>query len=931
MRGRLLPAAPHARRTALLGALLATVLAGLGLSCGGGPPPIGALRPVGDGGAANLTGHVVKGPVSGATVTAYVLTADMGRGAELAQGATAADGSYALVLPAYSGDVLLVATGGSYVEEALAPPPGSTGGASPLALNVDLEGVLTGYIAGVPAVANVTPISHLAVALARFHVGKRGEPVPQAVADAFAHLNAHFGSAGLDDLDWQTVTPASLSGGGGAQLTAAQRAAVVLVGLSQWAVETSTRAGISPGGQVNSLSVLTALAEDVGADGLFDGKGNGGTVLVLPSGGTLATGGPTATALDGATVRLGLASAIADFINSASNGSGISIPDIGALTAALSANSDSYLFATPGTTFDVAPPRVTVATAPPAYTNQDTVSFAVAADDGPNSTGVKSVWARTGDGTRVPGVLASPGGNVWTFSGLPTSAGNPGFDVWAVDNANNSGELVPVGPFHLKLPCLKDTVAPTLVFESSVGSYLDERGMTLASSAVPAVYVWPPGTARSPVLPGPGSVWKSVVRLSGGADISAGELEGPNARNVPFLQVSVPVNPTTDAPIASVTYSIEVLPSGPTSTGPLLAAARTAPAVQYFDLPLTLETIPALGDITASPVGLSVLVTATDAAGNVTTKPIEFGKDTEFAFHVLGAPLFVAEDTTYPGAGDLRSIYPFALAAGTYAGKFTGNNGGELARQARFRVFNPHPVTVPVVAAVTGFAASGVEEWDERVWSAGTAQWDVLSGDCTAVDALPCAGTSATPEPYQATAGGPFSCEADTNPQSHPNAAVQVFSSGTGLRSAWTAGNESVPAGSYGDRILVPPAFGTGPASVVVYVGRPFGTFGLPPYLFTTLGNPDGVGRYYRFVQDAYVRGALLSQTECNCDSSRPPVCNQTEVHAFDQRRWTRSLTAASETFSGSFVATSYALVGPTQDLGEGTAQAVPFSGGRTY
>ena len=37
-------------------------------------------------------------------------------------------------------------------------------------------------------------------------------------------------------------------------------------------------------------------------------------------------------------------------------------------------------------------------------------------------------------------------------------------------------------------------------------------------------------------------------------------------------------------------------------------------------------------------------------------------------FHILGAPLFVAEDTAYSGAGDARSIYPFALAAGTYAG-----------------------------------------------------------------------------------------------------------------------------------------------------------------------------------------------------------------------------------------------------------------------
>ena len=75
-----------------------------------------------------------------------------------------------------------------------------------------------------------------------------------------------------------------------------------------------------------------------------------------------------------------------------------------------------------------------------------------------------------------------------------------------------------------------------------------------------------------------------------------------------------------------------------------------------------------------------------------------------------------------------------------------------------------------------------------------------------------------------------------------------MFSSNAGLLSAWNSGNESVAAQTYGTRVLVPAAFGTGPGSVVVYVGRAFGTFGLPPYVFTTLGNPDGMSRYYRLL-----------------------------------------------------------------------------------
>jgi hypothetical protein len=900
--------------------------------CGGGPPPIGPLRPVGDGGTPNLTGYVVKGPVVGATVTVYKLGADMERGTELGSGTTGADGSFALTLPAYSGDLLLVASGGSYVEEALAPPSGGPGGSTPLNVNVDFLGVLTGYTAGVPAVANITPVSHLAYFLARYHVQTRAESVDQAVADAFTHLNAHFGGAGLNDLDWRTVTPASLEGGNGAQLTAAQRAAVVLVGLSQWALEASTRAGISPGGQVNSLSVLTALAEDVGADGVFDGKGAGGVQLVIPPSGTVTSSGPSATALDGRTVRLALASAIADFINSPQNGSGITIPDIGALTAALSANSDSYLFATAGTTFDVIPPTVTVATAPPPYTNQDSVTFTIIADDGPNSTGVKSVWAKTGDGTKIQGTLASPGGNVWTFSNLPTGGPNPYFEVWAVDNANNSGESLAVGPFHLRLPCLKDTVPPTIVFESSVASYLDERSMQLASSAVPPLFVWPAGTQKSPVVPGPASISKSNARLSGGANISAAEIEGANTHNVPFLQISVPVNPATDAPISSVTYSITVQPSGPTSTGSLLPAARTAPAVQYYDLPFTSETVPALTSATSSPLGLQVSITAIDAAGNVVTTPVRVGAQDAIVFHIVGAPLLLMEDTGYSSSGDARSIYPFSLGAATYANKFSGSNGGELARVARFRVFNPYPIAVPFTASFAAFTAAGVEEWDDLVWSAGVKQWDVLGGGCEPVDPLPCLGTSGQNQPYQPVLGGAFSCEAPNNPQGHSNSAAQVFSSTAGELSAWSSGNESVAAQTYANRVLVPAAFGTGPGSIVVYVGRPFGSYGLPPYVFTTLGNLDGLSRYYRFIQDTYLRGALVSQSVCDCDTSKPPICNKTEVHDFTQRRWTQALTAASESYSGTLAVTTYALVAPNQDLGEGPiAQTITFSGGKTY
>jgi hypothetical protein len=898
----------------------------------GTAPPIHVLPSQADAGAFDLSGYAVKGPISGATVTAYKLLPDLRRGDALVSTTTDDAGFFGLTLPAYNGDLILVATGGTYVEEAL--PRTTDNEPKRLSVDVDFVGLAIDYRTNQPATANITPISHLAYHLARYHVRNQHEPAAQAVADAFAHLGMHFGNVpgSATDLEWRTVTPANLADGTGAQLTAAQRASVVLAGLSQLALNISVRAGLSPGGKVNALSLLTALADDLEADGAFDGLGSAGQLL-LPSDGAFKESGPSATALGRTTVRLDLAAAIADFVNSPANTSGLTIPDVGGLTAALSADSDPYLFKSSGTTFDVLPPKLTIVSPPPPYTNQSVVAFTIAADDGPNSTGVKTVFARNGDGTVVSGVDTD--GGVWMFQSAVTSGAHPDFDIWAVDQANNSGEHFPLGDYHLRLPSLKDTAPPTITQDFSVGSYLDERGLQLTSAAVPPRFAWTGSPHKAAVGPGTdAAIWKSAVRLSWGSQPPTGaELETSNPANVPFVQIGIPFNATTDAPITSVTCQIGVN-GGPPATGALVPAGKSSPGILYFDLPFTLETLPALALTLVSPVVFSVTITAIDAAGNATTQLLgssESSAGTSFYFHILGPPLYVEEDGSYSASGDPRSIYPFALADGTYAGKFSGSNPGELARVARFRVFNPHAVTVPFVPSVSSFLATGTEEWDDLVWPMGTREWDVSGGGCQKAEISPCSEDLLAPQPYQLVPRSPFLCEATSAPASHPNPAAEMFSTSAGLVSAWSSGNE-VPAQGYANRILVPPALGSGPGSVVVYVGRPFGSFGLPPYVWTTDGNPDGVPRFIRHLQDAYLVGALVSRSRCNCDTAtRPALCDETEVHTFEQRRWTQALTAARENYSGSFTVVPYARVAPERDLGEGVPRSVSFAGSKSY
>ena len=160
-------------------------------------------------------------------------------------------------------------------------------------------------------------------------------------------------------------------------------------------------------------------------------------------------------------------------------------------------------------------------------------------------------------------------------------------------------------------------------------------------------------------------------------------------------------------------------------------------------------------------------VTATDAAGNVTTVPLGSSDPaigSTFFFHILGPPLFVEEDTGYPGAGDPKSVFPFSLAAGTYAAKFAGDNGGEPARVARFRVWNPYPVAVPIAASVSGFSAAGTEQWDDLVWSMGTRAWDVLGGACGGAELSPCVWSPGTPQPFQAEHRRPVRLRAGDEP-----------------------------------------------------------------------------------------------------------------------------------------------------------------------
>jgi len=241
-RGRAVPAAVRA--------LMASVVAASSLSAcwlDSDTPAGSTPAPPPPAAAASVAGTVVKGPVSGSTVTAYVLNADGTLGASLGSGTTAADGTFSLTLSsAPSGAIALVATGGTYVSES----DGAT-----VTKTSDLLAIVPSVGAGGVSGIVITPLSDMLVARVRALVAA-GTPLATALADAEALVT---GTYGISTGSLETLSPlfdkASLGTPG------------YTLGLVLGSLDTCDK--LLPASLRGAL--FAALSADF-SDGVFDGK-----------------------------------------------------------------------------------------------------------------------------------------------------------------------------------------------------------------------------------------------------------------------------------------------------------------------------------------------------------------------------------------------------------------------------------------------------------------------------------------------------------------------------------------------------------------------------------------------------------------------------------------------------------------------------------
>ncbi|MDH5721480.1 MAG: hypothetical protein OEZ13_12815 [Spirochaetia bacterium] len=243
-----------------------------------------------------ISGVVSKGPVSNSVVTAYKLNTDASRGDLLGSTTTAADGSYSLSTQ-YDGAVEIVATGGSYSDEA-------TGIQVTLQAGYEMKT----YMASVTkqTKAAVTALTTIAAAHAYANAGAN---LSTAISNANNQVATQFGLSGADiTKDQPTDLTVNQGLANGYTYSHAEKYGAVLAAFSQYAETTMVSETQVP-------LLIQNMAEDF-SDGSFDGLKNGSALT-------------NSITLQTQTCAANMNTYMYNFMNSPENNSGLGDTDLG--------------------------------------------------------------------------------------------------------------------------------------------------------------------------------------------------------------------------------------------------------------------------------------------------------------------------------------------------------------------------------------------------------------------------------------------------------------------------------------------------------------------------------------------------------------------------------------------------------------------------
>lgn len=267
--------------------LLSTLVLSLLAACGGGGGGVAATQ-------GSLIGTATKGPVSGATVTAYAISNGQ-MDAQIGSTTTDANGNFTIpITGSYTGPVMLQMSGGTYTDEATGTPN------MPMAPGDVMTAVVPSVAAGATISGiQVTPVTAMAQAMAQHMTGG------MTVANITAANNAMGSYFSVNDiLKIQPMNPLVAGSGTGASPDA-QNYGMALAAMSQYA---------QAQGMTSSSAMVTALMNDA-SDGVMDGKAGSTAVQMGGMGGGMALPATAGTS--------GLGGAMNTFMSSSHNQSGV--------------------------------------------------------------------------------------------------------------------------------------------------------------------------------------------------------------------------------------------------------------------------------------------------------------------------------------------------------------------------------------------------------------------------------------------------------------------------------------------------------------------------------------------------------------------------------------------------------------------------------
>ena len=277
----------------LAGIIAVATMLGLA-ACGGGggssgssaisnpPPPV----------QGTIAGTAVKGPVSGATVTAYAIS-NGSMGSQIATATTDASGNFSLSIGTYTGSVMLQMTGGTFTDE-------GTGTSMSMLSGDAMTAVMQTVAAGATVRGiQLTPLTSMAQTMAAHMTGGMTDA---NISTANANVGQYFMVS--DILHTMPMDPL-VSGSGGSAGQDAVNYGMTLAAMSQFAHAV---------GMASSSAIVTAMMNDA-ADGSLDGKLFGSPVMMGGMGMSMAMPSTAGTS--------GLGAAMLAFMTSAQNKSGV--------------------------------------------------------------------------------------------------------------------------------------------------------------------------------------------------------------------------------------------------------------------------------------------------------------------------------------------------------------------------------------------------------------------------------------------------------------------------------------------------------------------------------------------------------------------------------------------------------------------------------